>query len=117
MQFSELGNFLSQFSKLSRVPPILVVTCQPCGQLRSPFEDFGNIDAESCGEVVLVVLLLGYDFAELLRERVVAEGLGLFDPLAVVFDGFGFVVQVEAKHVFRFLRQLYRFWGGRRFTA
>lgn len=36
---------------------------RPERSLRTAFQDFGNVYAEGCGQVVLVFLLLGYDLA------------------------------------------------------
>ena len=71
--------------------------------LCAAIQDFGDVDAEGCGQVVLVILLLSDDFAELLGEGVVAESFGLFDALAIIPDGIGFVVEVEAQHIFGLL--------------
>src|SRR5271165_3157386 len=69
----------------------------------SIFEYSWNIDAEGGGEVVLMLLLLREDPAELLGERVVANGLGLFNAPAIIPDSLGFVVQIKANHIFCFI--------------
>ena len=62
-------------------------------------KDVRNVDAESGGEIVLMILLLREDFAELLSEGVVTDGLGLLNALTIIPDGFGFVLEVEADHI------------------
>ena len=72
-------------------------------ELCAGLEDVGDVDAEGCGEVVLVVLFLDDDAAEEFGESVVTEGFGLLDALAVVLDGVSLVIEVEAQHLFGFV--------------
>src|SRR6202522_1803148 len=78
-------------------------TCSLDRRSSSLLEYSGDLDAECCGEVVLVFLFLREDFTELLGERVMTDVLGLFDALAVVPDCVSFVVEVKADHFFCFV--------------
>src|SRR5262245_21171412 len=61
-----------------------------------------NIDAQSRGEVSLMLLLLDDDLPKVFRDGVFAQGLALPHALAVVADRFVFIVQIEAKHILGF---------------
>jgi len=66
----------------------------------------GGIDAEGGGEGAEVVLLLEEDVAEVLAEGELVEFVGLLDATTVVADGFDFVGEIEAEHVFGLLAGL-----------
>src|ERR1700722_7958465 len=59
----------------------------------------GDVFAEGGGEVDLVVLFLDEDLADLFGHGEFAEGFALADAVAVVADGFVFVVEIEAEHL------------------
>src|SRR5690349_7127898 len=68
--------------------------------------DVGDVDAERRREIVLVLLLVAEDLAEVFRNRVLAEALRLADAFAIVAHRLVLVVQIEAQHVLRLVRDL-----------
>src|SRR3569833_3402007 len=62
---------------------------------------------------MLVLLLLRDDLSQLLSERIVAQSLSLPHTFAIVLYRFSLVIEIELKHFFRLLRQLYRLWRRR----
>ncbi len=81
------------------------------GVLLGRVASVGDVDVEGVGEVHGVFLFLDDDGADLFAEGEFAEGFGLADALAVVADGFDFVVEVEAEHVFGFVGNFDGFGG------
>ena len=73
---------------------------------RSTF-DFRGVDAESVSQVLQVFLLLGDDLAQYFAESEFAHGVGLPDPLAIVDQGLAFVLEIEAEHFLRFVRDFH----------
>ena len=55
-----------------------------------------------------MVLLLHEDLANLLRHRVFSESFTLPDAIAVIANGFVFIVEIVSEHVFRILRRAHR---------
>ena len=55
-----------------------------------------------------MVLLLHEDLANLFRHREFAQRFALPDAIAVIANGFVFIVEIEPEHVFRLFRCAYR---------
>src|SRR5262245_42992412 len=70
--------------------------------------DLGHVLAQGGGQVDLVLLLVDQDLADVLGHGVLAQGLALPHPLAVVAYRGVLVVQVEAKHLLCVLGRLDR---------
>src|SRR3569833_53848 len=66
---------------------------------------------------MLMLLLLRDDLSQLLSERIVAQSLSLPHTFAIVLYRFSLVIEIELKHFFRLIRQLYRLWRGRGHSA
>ena len=64
-----------------------------------------------------MLLLLLENFAQVLGHGVLAQRLALPHALAIIPDRLVLVVEVEAQHVFGFLRRLHRLGGHGRLAA
>src|SRR5687767_11309938 len=64
----------------------------------------GYVVTHGSRQVVLVLLLLHQDCANVFGDGIFTEGLALAHPLAVVADGIVLVLQVEPQHLFSFVR-------------
>ena len=73
------------------------------GFSRALLEDIGYLDAQRRGQVVLVFLLLRDDFANLLGQGEMPDGLGLGHALAIGLDRVGLIIQIETQHILGFL--------------
>src|SRR4029450_13857445 len=73
--------------------------------------------AESLGEIDLMILFLYKDLANLLRYRVLAKALTLPDAIAVITNGFVFVVEIVPEHFLRILRRAHGPWRDDRHLA
>jgi|SRR5215470_13156294 len=58
--------------------------------------NIGNFLSERSGQVDLMVLLLHEDLANLLRHREFTESFALPDAIAIIEDGFVFIIKIEA---------------------
>src|SRR5450432_1852782 len=68
-----------------------------------------DVDSECGGEVDLVILFVDEDFADLLGHGVLAQGFTLPDAVAIVANGFAFVVQLEVQHFLGVVGSLHGF--------
>ena len=64
-------------------------------------------------QIDLMVLFLDEDLSNLLRHRVLSKNFTLADAIAVVANGFIFVIEIISEHVFRIFRCAYRLWSYR----
>ena len=55
-----------------------------------------------------MVLLLHEDLANLFRHRIFSQRFALPDAIAVIANGFVFIIEIVAQHVFRIFRCAYR---------
>ena len=67
--------------------------------------------AEGRGQIDLMVLLLHQDLANLFRHRVFSKRFTLPDAIAVIANGFVFILEIEPQHVFRIFRCAHRLGG------
>ena len=58
--------------------------------------NIGNFFSEGSGQVDLMVLLLHKDLANLLRHREFTKSFALPDAIAIIADGFVFILEIEA---------------------
>src|ERR1700747_2179800 len=84
--------------------------CAPSATLaqRASFRaaaDVRNLNAQRRGQIDLMILLLHEDLANLFRHREFSERFALPDAIAIIANGFIFVVEVEPQHIFRTLRR------------
>src|SRR6187402_113809 len=87
------------------------------GELCALRNDLGNVDSEGGCEIMLMLLLLHEDLADLLGECEVAEGFGLLDALTIGGNGLGLVIEIEAKHLLWLVGELDFLRRGRGHTA
>src|SRR3984957_21008674 len=80
----------------------------PRGGREKLFIHVRHLDAERGWQIDLVILLLHQDFADLLSHGEFAERLALPDTVAVIANGFVFVVEIEPQHVLGIFRGLDR---------
>src|SRR6188472_4570264 len=64
-----------------------------------------------------MVLLLHQDLANLFSHRILSKRFTLRDSIAVIANGFVFILQIEAKHVSRAFRCADRLWTNDRHFA
>src|SRR5215469_2006752 len=60
-----------------------------------------------------MVLFLHQDLANLLRHRELSQNFTLPDPIAIIANGFVFILEIEAEHLFRISRGSYRLGSNR----
>jgi hypothetical protein len=73
--------------------------------------DVWNFYAKRSGQIDLMFLFLDKDLSNLLRHRVLSKNFTLADAIAVVANGFIFVIEIISEHVFRIFRCAYRLWS------
>ena len=79
--------------------------------------DVWNFHAQRSGQIDLMVLLLHEDLANLFRHREFSKRFTLPDAIAVIANGFVFIIEIVPEHVFRIFRCAHRLGSDRRHFA
>src|SRR5689334_5277190 len=107
---SSTGFDIDSMPFIRAIPPTSVATIASGLATRAQSTSLGtgidvwNFFTEGGGQIDLMVLLLHEDLANLFSHRVFSKRFTLRDAIAVIANGFVFIVEIVAEHVFGVLR-------------